>query len=186
MPGFTFPFNLVGWAVWSVLLRTESLVSQFLFSGWINDWNLFQLWFLKPNSKFVQNLSWMCKKLFLQEEVESATAVVSHEEDIVWTQLLLGSVYGMGQVVFFNALLGFVEVSKRYPPGFWGSLPPVFNPLLHWRCHLFPYHCHCPVPWVPLGLLCCPWGEIFLWPTKYISLTNNIWQKKSCWRTKSE
>jgi len=57
VPGFTFPFNLVGWAVWSVLLRTESL-----------------------------------------EEVESATAVVSHEEDIVWTQLLLGSVYGMGQV----------------------------------------------------------------------------------------
>merc|ERR1719150_718143 len=24
VPGFTFPFNLVGWAVWSVLLRTES------------------------------------------------------------------------------------------------------------------------------------------------------------------
>jgi len=58
VPGFTFPFNLVGWAVWSVLLRTESL-----------------------------------------EEVESATAeVISNEEDIVWTQLLLGSVYGMGQV----------------------------------------------------------------------------------------
>jgi len=25
VPGFTFPFNLVGWAIWSVLLRTESL-----------------------------------------------------------------------------------------------------------------------------------------------------------------
>jgi len=56
VPGFTLPFNLVGWAVWSVLLRTESM-----------------------------------------EEVQPATAS-SHEEEIVWSQLLLGSVHGMGQV----------------------------------------------------------------------------------------
>jgi len=56
VPGFTFPFNLVGWAVWSVLLRTESL-----------------------------------------EEVQPATAVLQ-EEEIVWSQLLLGSVHAMGQV----------------------------------------------------------------------------------------
>ena len=42
----------------------------------------------------------VCATKFPQEEVESATAVVLDDEDIVWSQLLLGSVYGMGQVVF--------------------------------------------------------------------------------------
>ena len=36
----------------------------------------------------------------VQEQVQSATSV-SPEEDIVWTQLLLGSIYGMGQVTLF-------------------------------------------------------------------------------------
>ena len=36
----------------------------------------------------------------VQGQVQSATSV-SPEEDIVWTQLLLGSIYGMGQVTLF-------------------------------------------------------------------------------------
>ena len=51
-----------------------------------------------------------CATKIPQEEVESATAVVSHEEDIVWTQLLLGSVYGMGQVGVFRFSLGFKKI----------------------------------------------------------------------------
>ena len=74
MPGFTLPFNLVGWAVWSVLLRTESLVSKLK----IVSSNMFGV----------------------QEQVQSVTSV-SPDEDIVWTQLLLGSIYGMGQVTLF-------------------------------------------------------------------------------------
>ena len=37
-------------------------------------------------------------KIGFQEEVQSATAAASHEEEIVWSQLLLGSVHAMGQV----------------------------------------------------------------------------------------
>ena len=64
----------MGWAVWSVLLRTESQVSK---------------------------LKIVASNMFgVQEQVQSATSV-SPEEDIVWTQLLLGSIYGMGQVTLF-------------------------------------------------------------------------------------
>ena len=37
-------------------------------------------------------------KIGFQEEVQSATAAAAHEEEIVWSQLLLGSVHAMGQV----------------------------------------------------------------------------------------
>ena len=47
--------------------------------------------------KFFENLSRLYKVGF-QEEVQSATAAASHEEEIVWSQLLLGSVHAMGQV----------------------------------------------------------------------------------------
>ena len=74
--------------------------------------------------------------------------------------------------------LGYLcKFQKRYPPGFWGSLPPLLNPLLHWCCHLLPCHCHCPVPWVPPCLLCCPWGEMCLWPARFIPLINKIWER---------
>ena len=69
MPGFTFPFNLVGWAVWSVLLRTESLVSEFLFSG-EEIIKTYSNWlFLKPNLKKVQTMSWMCKKWLFRKKL---------------------------------------------------------------------------------------------------------------------
>ena len=69
-----------------------------------------------PETKFQ-----ICPELVLdvqkkipQEEVESATAVVSHEEDIVWTQLLLGSVYGMGQVGVIMFSVGFKKIPARF------------------------------------------------------------------------
>ena len=49
----------------------------------------------EPNLKIVSS-----NMFGVQEQVQSATSV-SPEEDIVWTQLLLGSIYGMGQVTLF-------------------------------------------------------------------------------------
>ena len=57
-----------------------------------------------------------------------------------------------------NGSGGYSLISKRYPPGVWGSLPPMFHPLLHWRRHLLPCHCPRTVPWLPPRLLCCSGG----------------------------
>ena len=56
MPGFTLPFNIVGWIVWAVLLRADMPVKD--------------------------------------EEVENLIV-----EEINWTQLFLGSVVAMSQVL---------------------------------------------------------------------------------------
>ena len=55
-----------------------------------------KLFFIHPCFKVVENLS-EAKKKKNQEEVQPATAVLQ-EEEIVWSQLLLGSVHAMGQV----------------------------------------------------------------------------------------
>ena len=95
VPGFTFPFNLVGWAVWSVLLRTESMVSwQVLTQFWngrsspFTDWIKIHIW-----------------SGFSQDPVQKEETI-SEEEVIAWSKLLWGSVYAMGQVrVIFLAIV---------------------------------------------------------------------------------
>merc|ERR550532_1800311 len=54
------------------------------------------------------------------------------------------------------------RVRPCYGSGVWGSLPPMFHPLLHWRRHLLPCHCPRTVPWLPPRLLCCSGGRCIL------------------------
>ena len=78
VPGFTLPFNIVGWVIWSVLLRVEAQVR----------------WDQEKNS-----LDSFCQEQAAEGPEEEV------DLDIDWQKLCLGSVYAMGQVVVLTTTL---------------------------------------------------------------------------------
>ena len=122
-----------------------------------------KLWFPDCCWEFVQDVqNWFSGRSAISDSGCISWGRNCLESTSSWIRLCNGSGrYSLALRTSTPGFWGFLGL-KRCLSGFWGSLPPMFHPLLHWLGHLLPCHRPCTVPWSPPCLLCCSWGEIFL------------------------